>query len=195
MKKILIFIILLLSACAPKNLEQTENANPLNNRFFTSEKIIEREVVVGEATTTIIDNSKNRVNNINIACRKISGMKLSPAETFSFNDKTGKKTKENGYLSAPILNNGEKSFGIGGGVCQASSTIYMAAKNAGLEIKEHHNHSTPVAYAKEGTDATVVYGIKDLKIKNNTNSTLYIYTWIENNKVFAKIIKKSIDIQ
>ena len=148
------------------------------------------ETVLGEAATNIIDNGINRINNIQIACQKISGMKLSPWEEFSFNKITGKKTSQNGYKSAPVLVDGEKSYGIGGGVCQVSSTIYMAALNAGLEITEHHNHSESVAYAPNGMDATVVYGVKDFCFINNTDDDIYIYAWVENDQVLAKIVLK-----
>ena len=90
--------------------------------------------------------------------------------------------------------NGEKSYGIGGGVCQVSTTIYMAALNAGLEITEHHNHSEPVAYASEGMDATVVFGVKDFKFKNTTSKDLYIYVWVSEEKVFSKILKKELEV-
>jgi len=196
MKIILIILMIILTGCnKDESIIKKTSENPLKNNFFNQKRMQIIETVVGEASTQIIDNGKNRVNNINIACSKINGLKLGSGDVFSFNQITGKKNKENGYKNAPILVNGEKSYGMGGGVCQVSTTIYMAAKKGGLKIAEHHSHTKPVSYVPKGMDATVVYGVKDLKIKNNTKETLYIYTWVEGQKVFAKIIKKSIDIQ
>ncbi len=196
MKIILIILMIILAGCnKDESIVKKTGENPLKNNFLNQKRMQITETVVGEASTQIIDNGKNRVGNINIACSKINGMKIASGDTFSFNKITGKKNKENGYKNAPILVNGEKSYGIGGGVCQVSTTIYLAAKKGGLEIAEHHNHTKPVGYAPRGMDATVVYGVKDLKIKNNTKDALYIYAWVEEEKVFAKIIKKSIDIE
>lgn len=196
MKIILLILIIILSGCkSEEQITDKIRKNPMENNFFNHQRIKITETVIGEASTRIIDNGRSRVENIKIACEKISGTKLNPDETFSFNLVTGRKNKANGYKNAPVLVNGESSTGIGGGVCQVSTTIFLAAKNGGLKIAEHHNHSKSVNYAPKGMDATVVYGVKDLKIKNNTNKVLYIYTWVENEKVFAKIIEKSIDIE
>lgn len=194
MKIILIIIIILLTGCGAgkKPIEKRQISNRAENR---NARIIKKEETVSEATTSILDHGKNRISNIKLACEEISGIEVKAGEIFSFNKETGKRSAENGYKNAPVMVDGEKSYGIGGGVCQVSTTIYLAALNADFEIVEHHNHSEHVAYAPVGKDATVVYGVKDLKIKNNTDSSIYIYTWIEDKKVFAKIIKKSIDIQ
>lgn len=195
MKVIIILILIFISSCSPyEEHEKGKNVENILSQSTRTPIIKEREVSLGEATTKIIDTGKNRVSNIYLACKKVSGIKLSPGEEFSFNNLTGKKNKANGYKYAPVLMNGEKSYGIGGGVCQVSTTIYMAALNAGLEITEHHNHSEPVAYAPEGMDATVVFGAKDFKFKNTTTGELYIYVWVSEGKVFSKIIKKELEI-
>ncbi len=196
MKVIIILVLVIISSCSPykqakkdRDLEDMVKSHSINTPI-----IKENEVSLGEATTKIIDTGKNRVDNIFLACKKVSGIKLSPGEEFSFNNLTGKKNKTNGYKYAPVLINGEKSYGIGGGVCQVSTTIYIAALNAGLKITEHHNHSEPVAYAPYGKDATVVFGVKDFKFENNTDDDLYIYVWIKEGNVFSKIIKKELEI-
>lgn len=192
MKIILIIIILVLTGCGNRN-ESAEN----KKISTTAERrqIKEKEITIAEATTPILDSGKNRLINIKIACEKINGVEVKAGDIFSFNFATGKRSAENGYKNAPVIVDGEKSYGIGGGVCQVSTTIYLATLNADLEIIEHYNHSEPVAYAPKGKDATVVYGRKDLRFRNNGDNSIYIYTWIEDGKVFAKIIKKSIDIQ
>lgn len=184
MKKLIVFLVLILCSCS---------SNTEHNEFISkpqSKQVAHKEAVISEASTVIIDNGENRINNILLACQKVSGMKLSPEEEFSFNNVTGKKNAKNGYKVAPVLVDGEKSYGIGGGVCQVSTTIYMTALAGGFEITEHHNHSESVAYAPDGNDATVVYGVKDFKFVNNTDSDIYIYVWVNNNNVISKIIKK-----
>lgn len=197
MKIILIAVLLFFTACSQNNKisKKEESFEIMNQRISHIPSVVEREVTLGEAITVIIDRGKNRVDNIELACSAVSGTSLNPNEEFSFNQITGEKTRERGYKYAPIIFKGEKSYGIGGGVCQVSSTIYMSAVNAGLEITEKHAHSESVAYAPNHTDATVVYGEKDFKFVNNTDDVIYIYSWITDNKVFSKIIKKTIDIE
>ncbi len=188
--KIILFlslIVMLFSACSTNRYEMQHSSE---NSVRTLQKE-EKEVAVGEASTKILDTGINRVSNIALACSSISGYVFYPNEEFSFNKTVGKRSNERGYKDAPILFHGEKSYGVGGGVCQVSSTLYMAAVNSGLEITERHPHSESVSYAP-GTDATVVYGEKDLKFKNNTRDTLYIYVWIENENVYSKIVKKEL---
>lgn len=197
MKIIFLLIMVLLSACTQKKEISNEKTSfeMINREIAPVPMLAEKEVTLGEAATKIIDTGKNRVSNIALACRSISGMQLSAGEEFSFNAVTGKKTAARGYKNAPVIFQGEKSYGIGGGVCQVSTTVYMAAVNANLEITERHTHSESVAYAPGGDDATVVYGEKDFKFKNNLDETIYIYTWMENGKVYAKIVGKSIVVE
>ncbi len=197
MKIFICIILLLLTACVQKKeISQEKISFEQMNKTITKEiNIIEVEKTLGEAVTKIIDTGRNRMNNIYLACKSVSGKELSPGEEFSFNKATGPRSKSRGYKDAPVILNGEKSYGVGGGVCQVSTTIYMAVKNASLKITERHIHSEEVAYAPNHTDATVVYGEKDLRFKNNTDDTIYIYTWVEKGKVFSKIIKKDIDIK
>ena len=189
MKKFIFLLLLFVTACSEKNHIEIKR-----NNVETKEKHVftEQEITLGEAQTNIIDSGKNRVSNIKTACSAISGKKLYPGEEFSFNNATGKRNYANGYKDAPIISDGEKSYGVGGGVCQVSTTIYMAAQNANLKISEHHNHSTTVAYASSGNDATVVFGIKDMKFINNTKNTIYIYVWTDSATVHSKIIVKTI---
>ncbi|MBE7033736.1 MAG: factor for cell wall maintenance or synthesis YoaR [Ruminococcaceae bacterium] len=185
MKKYILFMIVLLCSCTAAHEKGNKHQTP-----DIPQRKITIETTLCNAATNIIDNGENRINNIMVACQKISGMKLSPGEEFSFNNITGRKTANNGYKSAPVLVDGEKSYGIGGGVCQVSTTIYMAAMSGGFEITEHHNHSESVAYAPNGMDATVVYGVKDFCFINNTDDDIYIYAWVENEQVLAKIVLK-----
>lgn len=190
MRKIFLLLIVFLTACSSvENKDSQQKSKALRQ----NQKYEEREITLGEATTKIIDTGENRVSNIKKACESISGSAVYPEKEFSFNELTGPRSRENGYKNAPVIVEGEKSYGIGGGVCQVSTTIYMAALNANLAITQHHNHSEAVMYAPDGNDATVVYGAKDFKFKNNTNNTLYVYVWATKDKVISKIVQKTVE--
>lgn len=122
-------------------------------------------------------SSDNRNDNIRLAFSKINGYVLQPGKTFSFNKVVGKRTEKNEFKTAIEYVYGEHVEGIGGGVCQASTTLYQAAVCAGLEIKERHAHSDLVSYTDYGKDATVsdTKGHeKDLRFTNNTDYPIYI---------------------
>lgn len=185
MKLFILAIILLLSGCKGENVERVR-VNTQKNQEETKTVV---QSVIGEAFTQINDKEENRMINICLACSALTESVLKPGEELSFNQKTGKRSTKAGYKEASVIVDGEHSRGIGGGVCQVSTTIYMAAQNSGLEITELHHHSKAVNYAPSGGDATVVYGVKDLKIKNNTSDDIHLYVWTDNEKIFAKFIK------
>jgi len=116
----------------------------------------------------------NRASNIRLAARKINGYIVFPGQTFSFNETVGPRDKAHGFKEALEIVDGEFVPGIGGGVCQVSSTLYNAALLANMTIVERYNHSKPLGYVPMGRDATVVYGVLDLKFSNNTNTPIMI---------------------
>jgi len=118
--------------------------------------------------TTETENDKNRAINIRLAVEAINGTVLFPGETFSFNEIVGQRTSQKGYHPANIYTENGITTGVGGGICQVSSTLYNAALKANLEITERNPHIYMVAYVPLGRDATVSYGTQDLKFKNNT---------------------------
>jgi len=109
---------------------------------------------------------------------------------FSFNGVTGLRIEENGYQEAPVIFEGELVPGIGGGVCQVSSTLYNAVLYSNLEIVERHNHTIPSAYITMGRDATVTDRYLDLRFRNNSDSYIYIASWIEGNRIYAAVYGK-----
>lgn len=131
----------------------------------------------GEAQTGISTASPtNRDNNIRVSLEKVNGLVLKPGQTFSFNTVVGQRSYENGFFDAQEYVYGDLVTGIGGGVCQSSSTIYQAALVANLGGFSRRAHSRPVDYTDKGLDATVYYyqGHQiDLKFKNTTNSDIY----------------------
>ncbi len=139
--------------------------------------------IVADISTDIFDYGENRLTNLHIACSSIHGYELAVGETFSFNEILGRRTKEKGYEKAIIFKGDETAKDYGGGICQLSSTLHMAALSAGYEIVERHEHSQPVDYAKEGEDATVYYDGLDFKFKNTGDSDIVIKTILHPNTV------------
>lgn len=127
-------------------------------------------------STSIKNSSTDRKHNVKNALIRLNKTEIAPNEIFSFNKTIGKRTKENGYREAKIIVNNEFVEGLGGGVCQVSSTLYNSALLAGLEIIEANKHSKQVGYVKYGFDAMVNFGSSDLKFKNNTNEKITIIT-------------------
>lgn len=144
-------------------------------------------------STDISSSSQDRKHNIKNALNRLNKAEIMPNETFSFNKTIGKRTQENGYRQAKIIVNNEFVDGLGGGVCQVSSTLYNTALLAGLEILEANKHSKQVHYVKYGFDAMVNYGSSDLKFKNNTNHKLTIITNFSQSKLRIRIFGEDLN--
>ena len=117
-------------------------------------------------TTRYDVSDKDRTTNLVLACEKLNGKVILPGETFSYNQTLGARTASAGYKNAKIYVSGEVVDGLGGGICQISSTLYNAVLMANLEIVERRNHQFVTSYVPAGRDATVVYGSTDFKFKN-----------------------------
>ena len=114
-------------------------------------------------------SNKNRTTNLILAANKINGTVLMPGETFSYNKVVGERTISAGYKEAPIYVSGEVVDGLGGGICQITSTLYNAVVYANLEVTQRSNHQFVPSYVTASRDATVVYGAIDFQFKNNRN--------------------------
>lgn len=125
--------------------------------------------------STEYDPEAARGNNIQIAASHVNGTVVKPGQTFSANKAIGPRTHENGFVDAPVFINKEHAIGVGGGVCQVSSTIYAAMKVAGVNATERHPHSLPVYYLPEGWDATISGNALDLKFKNTYKKNIVVY--------------------
>ncbi len=137
-------------------------------------------------STSFENSEEGRRSNLLKSMAKFDGLVVKPNGVVSFNRTTGPKTYQNGYKDAMIIVNGEFVKGIGGGVCQASTTIYNAALMAGLEIVSVSRHSLPVYYVTAGFDAMVSEG-SDMVFRNNTNYPIYIHTYTSNERVYAEV--------
>jgi vancomycin resistance protein YoaR len=136
---------------------------------------------------TWFHGSSERYQNISTALASINNTLIWPEEVFSFNEVTGPRTPERGYMPAPIILNGGFDVGYGGGVCQVSSTVYNAALSANLPIIERHGHTKPVHYVPEGRDATVDYGYLDMKFVNNRSGPIIIKTGLQNGRIYVEL--------
>jgi len=112
-------------------------------------------------------NNANRTTNLMLASSKINGTVIMPGETFSYNTVVGERTIAAGYRNAAIYENGRVVDGLGGGICQVSSTLYNTVLYANLDVVERSNHMFLTTYVSGGRDATVAYGSLDFKFKNN----------------------------
>ena len=117
-------------------------------------------------TTRYDVSDVDRSTNLQIACQKINGKVILVGETFSYNQALGPRTVAAGYKNGKIYSGGEVVDGLGGGICQISSTLYNAVLMANLQIVERRNHQFVTSYVAAGRDATVVYGVTDFKFKN-----------------------------
>jgi len=126
---------------------------------------------------------KSRNTNITLAANSINGKVVQPGQVFSFNEAVGPTIESRGYEKGMIYIDGEKSEGFGGGVCQVSSTLHVAARDAGMTIIERHDHSLPVGYAKSGEEAATSYGAIDFKFKNDKNHAVVIRSNVEGGKI------------
>ncbi|MFD6441880.1 VanW family protein, partial [Peribacillus sp. NPDC060186] len=129
---------------------------------------------IGEYRTYFNVKNKNRFNNISLATEAINNYVVFPGEKFSFNQAVGKRTVNKGYLPARVIVKGEFSEGVGGGICQVSSTLYNAIDNAGLKTIQRYSHTRHVPYVPPGRDATVSWYGPDFSFKNKYNQPILI---------------------
>ena len=125
-------------------------------------------------------SDKDRTTNLELACSKINGTVVLSGDTFSYNKVVGARTAGAGYKNAKIYEAGKVVDGIGGGICQISSTLYNAVLNANLEIVERKNHQFVTSYVEPGKDATVVYGLTDFKFKNTRQYPVRVVATAKN---------------
>ena len=144
----------------------------------------------GKFQTSYASSSSDRKFNIKHALDSFNGKVIAPNEEVSFNQTTGSRTAENGYKKANIILNGVYVEGTGGGVCQASTTLYNALLCADIEILEVNKHTLPSSYIWLAFDAMVSEGYSDLRFKNNTDKNIYIKTYTDNENAYVEVYGK-----
>ncbi len=142
--------------------------------------------LIAHFSTYYGESSDGRKSNVALAASRVNGVVLYPEEEFSFNDVVGKRTEANGFRSAYIIVDGEYKEGIGGGVCQVSSTLYNCALLAGLDITLVRAHSLPVSYVAPSFDA-MVSTASDLRFVNTLSSAITIKMTADGKYLRAEI--------
>lgn len=144
-------------------------------------------VLRAEFSTKYSTSSKERKENIRVAAKSLDGVLIDAGGEFSFNRAVGERTEKRGYKTAKIIVDGEFVDGVGGGVCQVSTTVYNAVLLAGLFVTEYHPHSLAVSYVAPSFDAMVNSGWADLRFFNDTNSPVIIKTIADGNKLTVRV--------
>lgn len=139
--------------------------------------------LLAQYTTRFKTYQRDRTYNLKLAAKALNGIVLKPGEKFSYNAIVGPRVAERGYRNAPIFVKGKVEPGLGGGVCQVSTTLYNAVLLAGLKVNERYHHSRVVVYAPAGRDATVAYGSRDFKFTNSSSSPIYINSYVQGSQL------------
>lgn len=142
---------------------------------------------VASFTTYFSEANAARVNNIRQVASILDGMIVRPGETFSFNESVGPRTKAAGFDEAPVIRDGVLTPGVGGGICQVSTTLFNAAFFAGLPVVERRPHSFYIDHYPVGRDATVSYGAVDLKFRNDSDKVILISITATDRSVRASL--------
>lgn len=146
--------------------------------------------VLSEFSTKFNPRDVNRTQNIKLACEKINGFILRSGEIFSISNVLGPRTAENGYLDAPVIFKNELVKGLGGGVCQVTTTLYDAVLLSKLEVIERSNHSMPLGYVEPGQDATLAENYIDFKFQNNREDPVCVSAEVHDDTVTVRILGK-----
>lgn len=143
--------------------------------------------VLSTFTTNYGTGDANRNANIALAAKSINSTVVMPGEVFSYNDLIGECSTKTGYKTATIYLNGKLSTGVGGGICQVSTTLYNAVLRANLEIVQRRNHSLGVTYVPAGQDAMVNIGTSDFKFKNNREYPIKVVAYVGTGSITCQI--------
>ena len=148
--------------------------------------------VLGEATTHV-SGTAARISNVKLAAQAINGTVLNPGEVFSYNEALGERTAARGYQPAPAYIRGETVDEIGGGICQTSSTLYLACLRGNLAITERYAHRFVPAYIAKGMDATVSWGGPDYKFTNDTDFPVMIVASYAKNYLTVQMVGTNLE--
>lgn len=145
------------------------------------------EVMVASYTTRFNPSDVGRSKNIELSAKALNNVIVGKGDYFSFNTMVGPRNQENGYQEAPEIVNKKLVMGIGGGVCQTSSTLFNAVDQLPVKYIERHNHTLHVGYVPKGRDATVSYDILDFRFQNTSGVPFLIKTIYQKDKLKIEI--------
>lgn len=183
---------------AIKEISKIINENRVNNATYkvkiiekqpniTEEKLKSIDSIIASARTKISPGDEGRYKNIELCTNSHNGIIIMPEDTYSFNKLIGDTTSAKGYLPSKIIINGKLEDGVGGGICQVSTTLHNAVLKAGIIPTERRNHDMPVRYSNLGMDATIAFDYIDYKFKNSYKYPIYIQAYVENSEVVFNI--------
>lgn len=183
-----------------KNMDLLENIL-LEKKFSPIELIVDNvyprvryndisviEKVVSTFSTSFNSQKVDRSFNIKLACDKINNTVLLPGDLFSMDKALGTRSVTNGYRNAPVIIKGKLLEGVGGGVCQVTTTLYVAVLKSKLEVVERRPHSMPLGYVEPGQDATISEGYIDFKFKNNKEYPILISAQVSGSNITIRIV-------
>ena len=160
-------------------VEPTVKVSDLNNELFRD--------VLATFSTKYDKYYTNRVKNLELAGQKVNGTILYPGEEFSYNKVVGERTAANGFKEAHVFAGGKVVDGLGGGICQVSTTLYNTVLMSDLKVTERKAHMMHTGYNEPGKDATVVYGSIDFRFVNNRKTPIKISMEVKNGVVTSTI--------
>lgn len=183
-----------------KNMDLLENIL-LEKNFSSIELIVDNiyprvryndisviEKVISTFSTSFNSQKADRSFNIKLACDKINNTVLLPGDSFSMDKMLGPRSVSNGYKNAPVIIKGKFLEGVGGGVCQVTTTLYVAVLKSKLEVIERRPHSMPLGYVEPGQDATISEGYIDFKFKNNKEYPVLISAQVSDSTITIRIV-------
>lgn len=155
-----------------------------DKEFLKSQEENNANILMAAFCSVLIDPLPGEEYNVNLAAKSLKGTVVEPGEIFSQNNSIGPYTESRGYKKGASYSGGNIVQTEGGGVCKIASTLYNVAVLSDLDIIERHNHTMPVNYVPYGQDATVAYGAKDFKFKNNKDFPILIWSQIIDNRLY-----------
>ena len=164
-------------------VEKTVEVFPCVTTEYLKETLVKR----GEFSTNYSSSQEKRKQNIALSGELLSMTEIANGEEFSFNRAVGERTEERGFSSAKVIENGKFTEGVGGGVCQVSSTVYNCALLSGMTITERHRHSLAVSYVEPSFDAMVSFSYADLRFLNESGESVYLVVDADGTRVRARI--------
>lgn len=187
-------VILKESELVEKILSASKNGGTIDLPLYVTESNYSvedisslNEVTVASFTTYFNFNDIGRSKNIELSANALDNILVGDGDYFSFNTMVGERTENNGYQPALEIINKEYVMGIGGGICQTSSTLFNAVDQIGVKMTERHHHSLSVGYVPAGRDATVSYGTLDFKFQNSRGAPFLIRTFYRNGALKVEI--------
>lgn len=162
-------------------------ATEIDKPAITKDQLSKINSKISTAQTNYASSGAGRAANVELATKFCNGKLLMPGEVFSYNEVVGERSAARGFKDAAVFVGDRVEQGIGGGICQVSTTLYRAAMEANLRSTERYNHSMLPGYSLPGLDATVVWGVLDYKFKNNYDFPVYVEAYTSNKNVVFNI--------